>query len=967
MTYELLTIKLTYPDGSIHDVSDLLVPDSYQEKLSLCGEDRRSSINSASFSLYYSRNLFLDMTVMTDMLGVSVWSDIEEIFRGYIDPIGTVQIVGLDEVSPIPMEAVDQLSLLDGDITDDLSYPPILGDAPWKVYDPDDLPHSILFDLLVRLGLHENIAVDAPAILDTVRHYSVTVGSGNWKQAVDDLLFERRMVITSDGPYITWKPWSEESPIPIAVISEEHLLSQTPLSIGTRYDRHDGDKVEWSKATLIENTRLWEGSTPVDGDGLFPGEPIAAGDYWPEDSDIREVWQEYQNTWLDIPYLTGSARLKNEDISLLATGSWYVKDAKDPDVALDPVAEGLTVDFRAKRARLRYLNSGDAAQRLYYTYIYGDALIRSQKPDVTVPATARRPETYTSITVFDSDTADALARALYNQRRYGKVQLSFKLEAAYQPGDVVEVYHESEDLRILARIIDRTVTRGSAGLYSYTASGCAAISTGEVRRRGYQGSMVNRPPIVPQYQYAPTSDGPWHTPYVEGDFYYRLSVDGGVTWTVAIRFRGEAGSPAPRYLGKVLELPPDPQEFDFVLFAADDTGGYQFGRVYVYNGTGWEETHESDYIMAVGADAQKLAYDTGRVVYAAEVFAWYFVGRNLVIGPGNGTAGSGLLFEILSGDEDAVPAVPPIIRARYGANKLWRIDPVAGDFEIGDYAGGKGAIYNGATGEFFGKFSELRNVLPFQFMDSLDSTHPLETEFFIPTDTVRIVSIKVNARGSKYRAYSYALGVDEPFWGRTTESATPSMSLSYNSFGSTGSAGNHAHSYERATGTGNGGGHSHSLSMPFYDNASTSSVNIPDHGYHSHGYQLPTGTGSVGDHSHGISSSSANTGSSGSHSHTVNLANGVTGGAHTHQYNIEHDHQIQFGIFEGTTPANVLLYIDNGSGYGSGISLGSSTVLAADLDITAHLSGTGWKSLKFTSSRMGRINVQIIVEVDITA
>ena len=219
MTYELLTIKLTYPDGSIHDVSDFLVPDSYQEKLSLCGEDRRSSINSVSFSLYYSRNLFLDMTAMTDMLGVSVWSDIEEIFHGYIDPVGTVQIVGLDEVSPIPMEAVDQLSLLDGDVTDDLSYPPVLGDAPWKVYDPDDLSHSILFDLLVRLGLHEHIALDAPAILDTVRHYSVTVGSGNWKQAVDDLLFERRMVITSDGPYITWKPWSEESPIPIAVIS----------------------------------------------------------------------------------------------------------------------------------------------------------------------------------------------------------------------------------------------------------------------------------------------------------------------------------------------------------------------------------------------------------------------------------------------------------------------------------------------------------------------------------------------------------------------------------------------------------------------------------------------------------------------------------------------------------------------------------------------------------------------------
>ncbi len=968
MTYEVLVIKLIYPNGSSRDVSSLLVPDSYQEKLTLCGEDYKSTINSVSFSLYYDRSLFLDLAMMTDLLKVSVWSNLDEIFRGYMDPAGTVQIVGQDEVSPIPVEVVDQLSVLDAKVVDDLSFPPALGDAPWKVYDPEDLPHSILFDLLVRMNLHENISPSAPAILDVVQQYSVTSTTGSWKQVVDDLLFERRMVITSEGPFVTWRPWSEDSPVPISVITEEHLLSQTPLSIGTRYDRHDGDKVEWSKASLIENARLWEGSTPIDGDGLFPGEPIAAGDYWPEDSDIQEIWQEFQKSWLDIPYLTGSTRLKNDDLSLLTTGAWYVKDGKDPLVELDPVEDGLTVDFRAKRARLRYRNNGESAQRLYYTYIYGDALIRSQKLDVTVPGTARRPETYTSITIFDSETADRLAHALYNERRYGKVQVSFKLEAAFKPGDVVEIYHQSEDLRILARIIGRSITRGSSGLYSYTATGCAEVSAGTAKRSGYQGSTINRPPIVPQYQYAPTTDGPWHTPYIEGDFYYRLSVDGGVTWTSAIRFRGEAGSPAPRYLGKVLELPPDPEVHDFVLFGAEDTGGYLFGRIYVWDGSSWVENHESDYIMAATADAQKLAHSTGKTVYAAEVFAWYFVGRNLVIGPGNGTAGSGLLFEIFSGDENAIPIVPPVIRALYGDDKVWEIDPLSGDFEIGNYAGGKGAIYRGATGEFFGKFSELRNVLPYQFMDSLDSSHPMETDFFIPTDTVRIVSVKVNAKGSKYRAYSYALDFQEPgYWGRSTEAATPSMSLTFNSFGSTGSGGDHTHTYSLVSGVAyNSGGHSHSLSVPFWDNASTSSENAGG-GYHSHGYRVPTGIDGDGAHSHSLSFSSANTGSSGGHSHSVSLASGITGGSHSHYFDMDHSHSIAFGIYEGTTPNNVVLYIDDGSGYGTGISLGSGSVLAADLDITSHLSGTGWKSLKFTSSRMGRINVQIIVEVDITA
>ena len=133
MTYELLTIKLTYPDGSIHDVSNLLVPDSYQEKLSLCGEDQRSSINSIAFSLYYDRDLFLDLAAMTELLGVSVWSEFnsDEIFRGFVDPVGTIQMPGLMS-QPDSHGGGRSLSVLDGNVTDDLSYPPVLGDEPGR-------------------------------------------------------------------------------------------------------------------------------------------------------------------------------------------------------------------------------------------------------------------------------------------------------------------------------------------------------------------------------------------------------------------------------------------------------------------------------------------------------------------------------------------------------------------------------------------------------------------------------------------------------------------------------------------------------------------------------------------------------------------------------------------------------------------------------------------------------------------
>ena len=165
----------------------------------------------------------------------------------------------------------------------------------------------------------------------------------------------------------------------------------------------------------------------------------------------------------------------------------------DPDVAID------------LSMKILLLTSGQAApldigmavrqHSAFIIPIYGDALIRSQKPDVTVPP---QPDglRHTSITIFDSDTADALARALYNQGGTARCRYHSRSKMRINRGcSQVPIIRRS---RILVRIIDRTITRGSALLYSYTATGCAAISTTAVRRSGYVGSMVNRPPIIPR-------------------------------------------------------------------------------------------------------------------------------------------------------------------------------------------------------------------------------------------------------------------------------------------------------------------------------------------------------------------------------------------------------------------------------------------------------------------------------------
>lgn len=63
--------------------------------------------------------------------------------------------------------------------------------------------------------------------------------------------------------------------------------------------------------------------------------------------------------------------------------------------------------------------------------------------------------------------------------------------------------------------------------------------------------------------------------------------------------------------------------------------------------------------------------------------------------------------------------------------------------------------------------------------------------------------------------------------------------------------------------------------------------------------------------------------------------------------------------------------MDNGSGWGDYYTLGSSVILAEELDFqnvsALKVTGTGWKRMEFTTTRLGRINANLIVKVDLTA
>ena len=85
---------------------------------------------------------------------------------------------------------------------------------------------------------------------------------------------------------------------------------------------------------------------------------------------------------------------------------------------------------------------------------------------------------------------------------------------------------------------------------------------------------------------------------------------------------------------------------------------------------------------------------------------------------------------------------------------------------------------------------------------------------------------------------------------------------------------------------------------------------------------------------------------------------------HTHN-TPDHTHALSFGIHEEANSPTINVYIDDGAGYGA--SIGAYNSDQTDIDITSEISGSGWKSIKFTTSQRCRIACIIEIKLDISA
>ncbi|MHB8276349.1 MAG: phage tail spike protein [Candidatus Humimicrobiaceae bacterium] len=286
-----------------------------------------------------------------------------------------------------------------------------------------------------------------------------------------------------------------------------------------------------------------------------------------------------------------------------------------------------------------------------------------------------------------------------------------------------------------------------------------------------------------------------------------------------------------------------------------------------------------------------------------------------------------------------------------------------------------------ANSIFASHYAQLRNVLPYNFDDSLDATYPLECEFYMPPNVDEIKSCWVHIVGRNFRAYSKGAasggGQTSSSGGAQTSSSggaqTSSSGSSHNHSvsGQTSSAGSsHSHSVSGQTAS-DGGSHLHGTN--------TSSANTGVTSGHQHTYNEVQGyTVAGGVHSHSVtgvtsadeaahthSVSGSTSSDEATHTHTV-ADHTHTVANHTHTV-ADHIHALIFGIYEDTDPTGVNIYVDNGSGYGSSVS-NANTPVSINVNIASSLTRVyGWKKVKITSSRLGRVVVAVILDLTLSS
>jgi len=325
----------------------------------------------------------------------------------------------------------------------------------------------------------------------------------------------------------------------------------------------------------------------------------------------------------------------------------------------------------------------------------------------------------------------------------------------------------------------------------------------------------------------------------------------------------------------------------------------------------------------------------------------------------------------------------------------------------------KDLLYGGLTQR---NMKSIRTFFVVNAQDSLDHDYPMYVPFSIPADTVKVVSVYVKFWQLPFRAYSKAAASSQ----QLTTAAGGSTSVTSSSGGgqttsdggavttTSGSGGALTTASGGGTTTSSGGGTTSSTYnygtktaqttdmpavLPHHINAWKSlyisgkmvgwlladnngypaieGVHVPPYN-HTHNVVIGSHSHTIGNHTHSVSAHThlapahTHTVSIASHTHTVsNHSHNVTIGDHIHTIS-PHSHNINFGIYEENRHPTTTLYVSRDNGATYPYRIGSYSENQELIEITQYVDSPGGKMLKFESTDLGRLSVQIEIKVDIS-
>lgn len=401
-----ITLEIAFPgESGWTDISNLVRTWDIDE--AAFSSEKRSAVDKFSCTLKFDAAILTKLRAADARIWIRVKNalDASALFFGVIEP--SVSNETSDHVGDIALEAVDNSWRLDEKVTISRQLPALVTDPGFKLWDAVDPEHSIAHVMLTDAGYTAAEIGSSISVAYTIQSFTAVKEESTYRELLDVLLMEYGYVIHPDASgvlnLVLWRPTA-----PAIELGPDALSTVIPFRFENRADYRDCAKVTWSELEILQNALVYRDNLPVDSDGTFTGEAIAAGDYYPKDSDIEDIYQTYVEKWLDKPYLARETRLANKDLTLVATSGAVVEFEADSGVVID------TSVFESHKAKIRFKNESAETKSIRIFEIYADALIRKKiATEKALPlGTEKNAREYASQYIFTKVSAQALATAL---------------------------------------------------------------------------------------------------------------------------------------------------------------------------------------------------------------------------------------------------------------------------------------------------------------------------------------------------------------------------------------------------------------------------------------------------------------------------------------------------------------------------------------------------------------------------